>query len=125
MGSRRFGGVRFVVYTNDHHPAHIHAFCDGGEVIVELLADGNVTLADRKDAISRKAKTKTVRKVVDAANEHWAELIELWETHHGSAFDKQTNTESDQSGQTARETRTDRNKRAIRAKDRRAGGNAQ
>lgn len=42
MGSLRFGGIRFVVYSNDHLPRHIHAFLGGTEVIIDLHEDGDV-----------------------------------------------------------------------------------
>ena len=50
MPSRQIGGVRFDVYPNDHHLPHVHGFSDDTEVIVQLLANGNVRLADRNDA---------------------------------------------------------------------------
>jgi len=87
MGSRRFGGVRFVVYPNDHYPPHVHGFSDGGVVIVALLEDGNVALADRKDA-AWNAKSSTVQKVLHRADAHYAELVELWEKYHGSSDDE-------------------------------------
>jgi hypothetical protein len=36
MGSIRFDGVRFVVYTMDHEPRHVHGFYAEVEVIVDL-----------------------------------------------------------------------------------------
>jgi hypothetical protein len=51
MGSVSFGGVQFVAYSNDHPPRHVHGFLSETEVIVDLRLDGNVALADRKDAI--------------------------------------------------------------------------
>jgi len=51
MGSIRFDGVRFVVYTMDHEPRHVHGFYAEVEVIVDLRADGKISLADRTDAI--------------------------------------------------------------------------
>jgi hypothetical protein len=32
----RAGGLRFVVFTNDHSPAHVHAIGVGGEARIEL-----------------------------------------------------------------------------------------
>lgn len=32
----RAGGVRFVVFPNDHSPPHVHAFPPGGEAKIEL-----------------------------------------------------------------------------------------
>jgi hypothetical protein len=81
MGSRRFGGVRFVVYPGDHQPRHLHAFVGDGEVIVELRCDGTVSLADRTDA-ARGVKENEVRKVLDLAARHFAELELPWESMH-------------------------------------------
>jgi hypothetical protein len=51
VSSRRFGGVRFVAYSNDHPPRHVHGFAGGTEAIVDLRLDGTVALAERNDAI--------------------------------------------------------------------------
>lgn len=50
VSSLRTGGVKFVVYPQDHIPRHVHAFCGEAEVIIELGAAG-VSLALRHDAI--------------------------------------------------------------------------
>lgn len=86
MGSLTFGGVLFVVYSNDHPPRHVHGFSGESEVIVDLLPDGNVALADRKDAIRpRAAKRSDIKKVLSSAASHFDELIALWEEIHGEA----------------------------------------
>jgi Domain of unknown function (DUF4160) len=51
VGSLRFDGILFIVYSNDHPPRHVHGFLSETEVIVDLRSDGNIALADRKDAI--------------------------------------------------------------------------
>ena len=51
MGSIKFEGVRFAAYSNDHDPMHVHGFYAEVEVIVDLRADGKISLADRTDAI--------------------------------------------------------------------------
>ena len=51
MGSLRFDGVRFTAYTMDHAPRHVHGFYADVEVIVDLRADGKLSLANRADAI--------------------------------------------------------------------------
>ena len=33
----RFGGLRAVIYTNDHRPAHVHVIC---EAVFEMKCDG-------------------------------------------------------------------------------------
>lgn len=86
MGSLRFGSIQFVLYSNDHPPRHVHGFLDGTEVIVDLRADGNVALAARKDAIHpANAKRADVRKILNAAAQHFEALENLWEKIHGNA----------------------------------------
>ena len=84
MVSLRFSGVRFVAYSNDHPPRHVHGFYAGTEVIIDLLADGNVALAEREDVIRpASAKRSDVRKVLNAAAENFEELAVLWEAARG------------------------------------------
>jgi hypothetical protein len=86
VGSLRFGSIRFVVYSNDHLPRHVHAFYQGTEIIVDLTADNRAAVADRDTAISpRNAKRSTVKKVLIAAAEHFDELVTLWEVTHAAA----------------------------------------
>lgn len=55
-------------------------------MIVDLLPDGNVALADRKDAIRpRAAKRSDIKKVLSSAASHFDELNALWEEIHGEA----------------------------------------
>ena len=86
MVALRFGGIRFVVYLNDHPPSHVHGFAGETQAIVELRIDGNVALANRDDAIRpANAKRSDVRKILRAAAEHFEELAALWETIRGRA----------------------------------------
>ena len=83
MGSKSVDGVHFRCYSLEHPPPHVHAFYAGHEVIIELLADGTVRVAGRKDAISPKASSSDVRYMLDLAHIHAAELMELWRSIHG------------------------------------------
>jgi len=81
--SLRLDGVRFVVYPQDHEPRHVHVFVAEEEVIVDLREDGNVAIADRKDAIRPcNAKRSDVRKALILASEYFEELVEMWEAMH-------------------------------------------
>jgi hypothetical protein len=52
---------------------------------VDLLRDGNVCLAERKDAIRPpNAKRSTVRRIVQVAAENFDSLAALWERVHGN-----------------------------------------
>jgi len=86
VGSLSFDGIRFVVYSNDHPPRHVHGFLAETQVIVDLLEDGNVALADRADAIRPgNAKRSDVRKILNAAAAHFDELAALWKGIHGQS----------------------------------------
>lgn len=84
MGSLAFGSVRFVAYSNDHPPRHVHGFLSETEVVVDLRSDGNVALAERQDAVRpANAKRSDVRKILEVAAAHFTELVGLWEGIHG------------------------------------------
>jgi hypothetical protein len=86
VGSLRFGGVRFVAYSNDHPPRHVHGFAGDTEAIIDLRLDGTVTLAERADAIRpANAKRSDVKKILNSAALHFEELAALWEAIHGEA----------------------------------------
>lgn len=83
MGSKRFDGVLFVAYPNDHLPPHVHGFYAETEVIVELL-NGTVRQALRDDAIRPPdAKKSDVTKILRTAARHADELAELWRLARG------------------------------------------
>jgi hypothetical protein len=76
----------FVAYSNDHPPHHVHGLVSETEVIVDLLSNGNVALANRKDSIRpRNAKRSDVKRILAAAALHFDKLVELWEEVHGKA----------------------------------------
>ena len=84
MGSLRFDGGRFTAYTMDHAPRHVHGFYADVEVIVDLRADGKLSLANRADAIRPGNGSKAdARHILTVAAKHFDELVTLWEKHHG------------------------------------------
>jgi len=84
IGSIRFDGVRFVAYTMDHEPRHVHGFYAEVEVIADLRPDGTVSLANRTDAIRPSKGSKSdVHHVLTVAANHFDELVSVWEKHHG------------------------------------------
>jgi Domain of unknown function (DUF4160) len=84
MGSIRLDGVRFVAYTMDHEPRHVHGFYAEVEVIVDLRLDGKVSLANRTDAVKPGNGSKSdIRHVLTVAAGHFDDLVSLWEKHHG------------------------------------------
>ncbi len=86
MGSKTFDGVWFISYSLDHAPPHVHGRYAGTMVIVDLLPNGEVAPSTRSKAVTPpNAKRSDVRKIVDTAREHAAELRKLWETTHGTS----------------------------------------
>jgi hypothetical protein len=84
MGAIRFEGVRFAAFTQDHLPMHVHGSYAEIVVIVDLLPDSRVRVANRKDAIRPANGSKTdARHVLAVAAKHYNELVTLWEKHYG------------------------------------------
>jgi hypothetical protein len=84
VGSIKFDGVLFVVYSNDHSPRHVHGFASETEVVVDLRLDGTLAISNRNDAIRpADAKRSDVKKILNKAALHFEELAELWEKIHG------------------------------------------
>jgi len=62
---------------------HVHAEYAEAEVVIELKADGTVALADRSDQIQPKdAKRSDIKRVLSAAQDHFDELVFVWEKMH-------------------------------------------
>jgi hypothetical protein len=75
-----------VCGLSDHPPPHVHGFYAKTEVIIDLLADGKVRKSSRGDAVTPSGtKRSDVRRILDVAARHAAELYELWEKIHGTA----------------------------------------
>ncbi|MDQ2865800.1 MAG: DUF4160 domain-containing protein [Candidatus Eremiobacteraeota bacterium] len=80
MSTVRIGSVQFRVFPQDHEPVHVHGRYAETVVVVELLADGTVQKAPRKDAvIPPDAKRSDVRKILKTAAEHYDEIMAAWE----------------------------------------------
>ena len=74
----RAHGLRVVIFTNDHRPAHVHAFGDGEAKINLLGADGTPELI-WADAMSR----GEVRRALRVVTEQQRFLLARWEDIHG------------------------------------------
>ncbi len=76
----RFGGLRVVVYHNDHSPEHVHVIGADSEAVFELhCPDGPVTLRE-----SYGFTTRQLRRVMDELNAVLLELCSAWESIHES-----------------------------------------
>jgi hypothetical protein len=74
-----------MAYPGDHDPPHVHATTAGVMLVLALLADGGVGLADRKDAISPgNAPRSIVARIQRVAAQNVDELWALWEMMHGT-----------------------------------------
>ena len=87
MGSLRFEGVRFVVWSRDHPPPHVHGSYAEVEIFVDLLVEHqSVRLSHRKDAKRpANASQADVKHILDTAAEHFGTLITLWRDAHGES----------------------------------------
>lgn len=72
----RVGGLHFVVYPNDHPPAHVHVLGAGWVVVVNLHGP-----AVRE--VVGPCTPRDARRVLDLAAEHHAALLEAWRRFHG------------------------------------------
>jgi hypothetical protein len=83
MSTVRSDGVNFRVHPQDHDPVHAHGSYDGVVVIVELRADGTVTIADRDDAIiPRNPKKSAIRRILKEAAASFDRIVAAWERMH-------------------------------------------
>jgi hypothetical protein len=83
VSSVRIGGIIFQIFPVDHEPRHVHALYAGIALIVDLLDDRTVALANRPDRISPgNAKRSDVKKILRVAAAHFDELVAAWERMH-------------------------------------------
>jgi hypothetical protein len=74
----RAHGFRFVMFTNDHAPPHVHVFGQGGEAKIVLEAGGGVSL-DWTAGIRR----QDLRRLLDEAERMHGVLTSEWRRIHG------------------------------------------
>lgn len=75
----RAGGFRFVIYTSDHQPAHIHVVGDGHAKINIVGPEGAPELV-----FSVGIKKSDMRRLLVEVAEHREELLDRWEQIHGN-----------------------------------------
>lgn len=75
----RAGGLRVVIYSNDHLPAHVHVYGDG-EARIDLLGPGGPSLI-WADGMTRGEVRRALRVVAGQR----AFLMQRWEDIHGRA----------------------------------------
>ena len=74
----RAEGLRVVIFTNDHEPAHVHVFDDGGAKI-NLRGVGGTPELVWADGMTR----TEVRRALRIVTENQALLLARWENIHG------------------------------------------
>ena len=73
-------GLRFVIYTMDHEPAHVHVFGDGEMKVSICGADG---LPQIVWSIGMKAQMR--RRAMDVIHERQAGFLAQWDAIHGAS----------------------------------------
>jgi hypothetical protein len=76
-------GFSFRIYAKDHPPPHVHVFRGGNEVVIKLLADGEVGLRESGDA-----PAAVVRRALGIAQRNWWVLMEEWNRIHGKGTER-------------------------------------
>ena len=74
----RESGFRFVIFTDDHEPAHVHVYGDGEAKIQILGREGKPELI-----WVQKMKSSDVRKAMAIVTGHRSALLARWRQMHG------------------------------------------
>lgn len=74
----REAGLRLVIFTDDHEPAHVHVIGDGNAKIDLTGPDGKPELVTNDGF-----KVGDLRKAMRIVGERQAWLLEKWNEHHG------------------------------------------
>jgi hypothetical protein len=76
----RIGGLRVVIYPNDHSPEHVHVIGADREAVFELhCPEGPVTLRE-----SYGFTTRQLRRLIEQLNAALLRLCSAWEGIHES-----------------------------------------
>jgi hypothetical protein len=76
----RFGGLRVVIYPNDHRPAHVHVIGRGCEAVFNLHGSKGPAELRENYGFSRR-ELRTIERVL---TDHLAALCSEWERIHGN-----------------------------------------
>ena len=75
----RFGGLRVVIYTNDHPPPHVHAIRAGAEARIALGGEGERPSLITNEGLSRRELEKSLAEI----DRNRALLLQRWREIHG------------------------------------------
>jgi hypothetical protein len=67
-------GMRFVIYTADHEPPHVHVYGDG-EARIDIVSLSVITQGGMSD--------RDVRRAVDTVEQNQTLFLDSWRTFHG------------------------------------------
>jgi hypothetical protein len=74
------GGLRVVVYPNDHRPAHVHVIGQGHEAVFELNGSKGIVTLRENYGFSRRDVARIGRALVVSLEM----LLQEWESLHGT-----------------------------------------
>jgi hypothetical protein len=74
----RFGGLRVVVYPNDHRPAHVHVIGRGCEAVFDLNCPGG-PVEERENYRFSKSDLNSIRRELAL---RLPDLCRAWESIH-------------------------------------------
>lgn len=72
----REAGFRFVIFTDDHEPAHVHVYGDGS---ARIDIAGSVPVLVQADGM----KAGDLRKAMRIAADRQTDFMSRWRTMHG------------------------------------------
>lgn len=75
----REAGLRFVIFKDDHEPAHVHVYYGGAEAKIALGIDGSSPASIRNYGM----RIADVRKAIKMVSAQQAKLLAKWEEIHG------------------------------------------
>lgn len=75
----RQDGFRFVIYLDDHEPAHVHVYAGGAEAKIALISPIGRPAVVRVHGM----RMGELRKALQLVGEHRAMLLAKWEEIHG------------------------------------------
>lgn len=67
-------GLRFVIYTADHEPPHVHVYGDG---------EARIDMASLKVMTQGGMSDRDVRRAVDTIEANRDRFLEVWRKYHG------------------------------------------
>jgi len=77
----RFGGLRVVIYTNDHPPPHVHVIGPGADARIALGGEGERPALITNEGLSRRELERALAEI----GRNRVLLLQRWREIHGDA----------------------------------------